>query len=94
MALNRATFRITQADLEFMVLDKETMPAQFQGYQVVREGVLDNQMMAEHGFTESTAERFREAGRLGGFMREFGPTANNAGVRGFRLYRGHGSPPV
>jgi hypothetical protein len=83
LALNRATFRITLADLEFMVSDKETMPAQFQGYQVVREGVLDNQMMAEHGFTESTAERFREAGRLGGFMREFGPTANMPVFDGF-----------
>ncbi len=83
LALNRATFRITESDLEFMVLDKETMPAQFQGYQVVREGVLDNQMMAEHGFAESTAERFREAGRLGGFMREFGPTANMPVFDGF-----------
>ena len=25
LALNRATFRITQADLEFMVLDKESI---------------------------------------------------------------------
>ena len=83
LALNRATFRITDAELEFMVLDKETMPSDFQGYQVVREGELTNQMMAEHGFAGNTAERFREAGRLGGFMREFGPTADMPVFEGF-----------
>ena len=34
--------------------------------------------MAEHGFAGSTAERFRQAGRITGYMREFGPTANIA----------------
>ncbi len=76
LALHRATFRITDSDLEFMVLDKNTMPEHFQEYQVVREGVLDNNMMAEHGFDGSTPERFEGAGRISGFMREFGPTAN------------------
>ena len=76
LALHRATFRITDSDLEFMVLDRETMPEHFQGYQVVREGILDNHMMAEHGFAGSTPERFKEAGRISGFMKEFGPTAS------------------
>lgn len=76
LALHRATFRITDSDLEFMVLDQETMPEHFQGYQIVREGILDNHMMAEHGFDGSTPERFREAGRISGFMKEFGPTAD------------------
>ena len=83
LALNRATFRISETDLEFMVLDKESMPEQFRGYQVVREGVLDNQMMAEHGFEGSTAERFRDAGRIAGHMREFGPTSNMPVYDGF-----------
>ena len=76
LALHRATFRITDSDLEFMVLEKDTMPGHFQDYQVVREGVLDNHMMAEHGFDGSSPERFQEAGRISGFMREFGATAN------------------
>jgi hypothetical protein len=85
MALSRATFRIIESDLEFMVLDKGSMPPEFQGYQVVREGVLSNQMMAEHGFPGSTAERFRRSGRINGYMREFGPTANMSIFDGFNF---------
>jgi hypothetical protein len=76
MALSRATFRVSQDDLEYMVLDKDDIAPEFQGYQVVRQGVLTNEEMAEHGFTGSTAQRFQEAGRLSGFMREFGPTSD------------------
>ena len=57
-----------------MALEQQDLPPEFQGYQPVRVGVLDNQEMAEHGFAGSTAERFRQAGRINGFMREFGPT--------------------
>ena len=38
---------MSESDLEFMVLDKDSMPPEFQGYRIVREGTLDNQMMAE-----------------------------------------------
>lgn len=75
MALSRATFRVSQDDLEFMVLDKDDILAEFQGYQVVRQGILTNEEMAEHGFGGSTAQRFEQAGRISGFMREFGPTS-------------------
>ncbi len=83
MALERATFGLSDADLEFMVLGKGELPSQFQGHQVVREGILDNEMMAESGFANSTAERFRQAGRITGFMKEFGPTSNMASSDGF-----------
>jgi hypothetical protein len=85
MALSRATFRIIEPDMEFMVLDRGNMPPEFQGYQVVREGVLSNQMMAEHGFPGSTADRFRQAGRINGYMREFGPTASMSVFDGFNF---------
>lgn len=75
-SLVQATFRISESDLEFMVLDREDIPVDFQDYQVVREGILDNQMMAEHGFAGSTPEKFSRAGRITGFMREFGPTSD------------------
>lgn len=83
LALSRATFRITEDQLEYMVLDRENMPPEFQGYQVVREEVLENQAMAERGFAGSTAERFRLAGRINGYVREFGPTSNMSVFDGF-----------
>ncbi len=85
MTLERATFGVTDADLEFMVLGKGDLPSQFQGHQVVREGILDNEMMAESGFANSTAQRFRQAGRITGFMREFGPTSSMASPDGFNF---------
>ena len=75
-ALERATFRVSEQDLEYMALDKGDLPPGFQGYQQIRVGVLDNDNMAAHGFAGSTAARFRQAGRINGYMREFGPTAD------------------
>ena len=75
MALDRATFGITEESLQFMVLDKKDMPEEFQGFQVVREGQLNNENMAEHGFAGNTPERFRAVGRVTGFMRELGETS-------------------
>ena len=74
-SLSQATYRISEPDLEYMVLTREDMPDEFQGYQVVQEGTLDNATLAERGFTGSTPERFDRAGRINGFRREFGPTA-------------------
>ena len=84
-ALERATYRISEQDLEYMVLDKGDLPTEFQGYQQVRAGVLDNENMAAHGFSGSTADRFREAGRITGFMREFGPTSDMNVFDGFNF---------
>ena len=85
MSMERATFAISESDLELMVLGKEDLPAEFQGHQVVREGLLDNEAMAENGFASSTAERFKAAGRVTGFMKEFGPTSNMAAPDGFNF---------
>ena len=78
-ALSQATYRVSESDLEFMALDRDDIPSEFKDYQVVREGVLDNHMMAEHGFTSSTAERFN------GYMREFGPTTDMPVFDGFNF---------
>ena len=85
MAMERATFSISEADLEYMVLEKTDLPAEFQGHQIIREGPLDNANMAEHGFGNSSAERFRQAGRIIGFMREFGPTSDMGTPDGFNF---------
>ncbi len=82
-SLNRATLALTQVDLQYMVLEKQDLPQGFAGYEVARESGLDNDMMAQHGFPGSTAERFRQAGRIDGYMREFGaniPAASGEGA--------------
>ena len=77
MALDRATFGISEESLQYMVLENSDMPEEFQGFQVVREGPLDNETMAQHGFQGNTPERFRALGRVTGFMRELGETSND-----------------
>ena len=72
MQLDRATYSVTESDLEFMVLDHAELPPELQRHQVVRHSLLDNQAMAEYGFANSSAERFRGAGRVTGFVKEFG----------------------
>lgn len=84
-ALERATYRISDQDLEYMVLEKGDLPEEFSGYQQVRVGVLDNENMAAHGFAGSTAARFRRAGRITGYMREFGPTSDMDIFNGFNF---------
>ncbi|MDP6072756.1 MAG: hypothetical protein QGG34_14565 [SAR202 cluster bacterium] len=70
--LVRATFDITEDFLQDMVLDAPSLPLDFSTYRMLREGPLDNATMAEQGFPGSTEERFVEAGRIDGHMREFG----------------------
>ena len=83
--LTRATFRMTEADLESMVLEPGDLPPEFQGYQVVREGLMDNDTLAEHGFRGNTGERFDQAGRINGYVREFGAGATMAVADGFNF---------
>ena len=85
MVLDKATFGADASALESMVLEKGELPPEFSGYQVVREGELDNEAMAEQGFEGNTAQRFREAGRVTGFMREFGQTASMVAQDGFNF---------
>ena len=84
-ALWQATFRIGEADLEYMALEASDLPEALRGYQLARAGVLDNVEMAEHGFDGSTAARFRDAGRISGYMREFVPTADVAPADGMNF---------
>ncbi len=85
MAINRATFQITDGHLEQLVLEQADLPGEFSGHQMVREGLLDNRTMAEQGFPGNTEDRFREAGRITGFLREFGPTTNMPNQDGFNF---------
>ena len=82
-SIDRATYSVGEAALDLMVLEKAGFPEAFEGHQVIREGALDNETLAENGFDGSTAERFSQAGRVTGVMRELGPTSNMAMSDGF-----------
>lgn len=75
-SIDRATYSVGEAALDLMVLEKAQFPESFQGHQVVREGSLDNDTLAQNGFEGSTSQRFADAGRVTGVMRELGPTSN------------------
>ena len=82
-SLDRATYSVGESALDDMVLGKPEFPEPFQGHQVIREGTLDNNTLAQNGFEGTTAERFRQAGRVTGIMRELGPTSNMVMTDGF-----------
>ena len=82
-SIDRATYSIGENALDDMVLEKAEFPDQFRGHQVIREGTLDNDTLAQNGFEGSTAERFLQAGRVTGVMRELGPTSNMTMADGF-----------
>ena len=69
-ALRRATDAVQKADLEHMLLSPDDMPPELTEFVVTREGELDNETMAEHGFPGQTEESIREAGRISGHLRE------------------------
>ena len=82
-SIDRATYSISENSLDLMVLEKTGFPELFQGHQVVREGSLDNETLAQNGFEGASAERFSDAGRVTGVMRELGPTSNMGMSDGF-----------
>ena len=71
-SVTRATYEIGESDLPRMVLVEDDLPSRYQDYQTLSEGGLDNHTMAAHGFDGASEERFRQVGRVSGFLREFG----------------------
>ena len=69
-AFSRATDAVQMDDLERMLLDPVDMPTDLAGFVVAREGELNNETMAEHGFPGQTEESIGQAGRISGFLRE------------------------
>jgi hypothetical protein len=70
-ALHRAAQRMTSEDLPSMVLSQRDLPASLHDFMQRRQEYLDNDTMAEKGLPGSSAERFREVGRMTGYLREF-----------------------
>ena len=73
--LHQATQTITAYDLPRMVLDAAQLPAPLRHLMPARSCFLDNHSLAEQGLPGSTAERFRDIGRLTGYLQEFLPPA-------------------
>lgn len=74
-AIHRATQTITPSDLPRMVLYQRDLPAALRHFLPTRDNILDNETMAQQGFSGSTAERFRAVGRITGYMCEFAAPA-------------------
>ena len=70
VSITEATMTLRESDLPNMVLVEDDLAPPFDGFSVVREGEMDNRTLAEHGFSGATESRFREAGRIAGFVRE------------------------
>ena len=76
VSITQATMELRENDLPNMVLLEDDLAPPFDGFSAVREGDLDNATLAEHGFSGATETRFRDAGRIAGYVREFvSPTA-------------------
>ncbi len=71
-ALSQSTYKISNyMSLKNMVLKKNSLPNELEGFELLRERELDNTTMAMHGFPGSSEEIYQEAGRITGYMREF-----------------------
>ena len=69
--LVQATYGIDESDLPYLALAASDLPDTFRDFTRVREDELDNARMAENGFEDASEERYREIGRINGFVREF-----------------------
>ena len=70
-ALDRVSQVVGEEDLSRMVLERQELPQELQEFQPARDGVLDNETMAAHGFPGSTTGETRATGRITGYLREF-----------------------
>jgi hypothetical protein len=73
--LHQATRAVIEDDLPRMVLGAAQLPAPLRDLNPSRSCFLDNHSLAEQGLPGSTAERFRDIGRLTGYLQEFLPAA-------------------
>ena len=81
-AFRRATDTVGPADLEWMMLPLDELPAELAGFEVGREAVLDNATMAAHGLPGQTVASIEEMGRITGFVREVVPIRLASAARG------------
>ena len=69
--LLRMTDTVTSEELQWMVLDRAQLPADFSGFELMREERLDNEAMAKHTGGRHTVASLAELGRTSGYARAF-----------------------
>ena len=77
-ALTRATYKIASTDLQRMALPNEHLPQEFTAFELVREGELTNEAMANLPLSDHTAEELRNLGRLTGYQKEWVTTVEES----------------
>ena len=88
-ALTRATYTISDALIERMVLEPVELPGGLSSFQLARSGYLDNHTMAEQGFPGNSAEGFARVGRITGYLAEYAnPAAGSAAGPGVDVAAG------
>lgn len=70
-AIHRATQVMTYDDLPRMVLEHRDLPNELQHFIPYHQEFLNNEKMAAEGLPGSSAERFRDIGRLTGYVLDF-----------------------
>ena len=70
-AIHRATQMMTYDDLPRMVLEHRDLPNELQHFIPYHQEFLSNEKMAAEGLPGSSAERFRDIGRLTGYVLDF-----------------------
>lgn len=58
-------------ELQYMVLTKSQLPADFASFDLLREAQIDNESMAKHSIGDKTADELSKQGRIAGYVREF-----------------------
>ena len=76
-AVTRATYNINPEDLERMLLSRHQLPPGSESFQVVREGELSNEAMADLPMAGRSARQLRKIGRVTGYQREWLTTAQD-----------------
>ena len=70
-SLAQATYELASESLQNMTLGLDQLPGELAGFSLLRESILDNKTMADHGFPGNTEESYDAAGRLTGYLKEF-----------------------
>ena len=69
--LAQSTHTIVSEDLRWMMLERNQLPPDLAGFEMLNERELSNDVMAERGQRNRTADDLRGLGRIGGYLRQF-----------------------
>ena len=70
-ALTRATYSVSEALLEQMILARNELPSELATFEHGLSGSLDNRTMADQGFPGNSEDTFVKLGRITGYLAEY-----------------------